>query len=146
MLRWRSLKYVQRDILGVILAIFGAVTIVGAGKSSDVRVSKTLGPGSTRLISFHAQLDHAALIRAISRRPFVVYAGICVMFIVIFGVLSAGHAGRKYVFVDVGLCALFGGSYASLSHGPAILIRSLRRWIHSIGNQSRKHSLEFALD
>lgn len=36
-----SLMPVQRDILGVILAIFGAVTIVGAGKSSDVRVSIT---------------------------------------------------------------------------------------------------------
>lgn len=32
----------QRDLLGVILAIFGAVTIVGAGKSSDVRVGRTL--------------------------------------------------------------------------------------------------------
>ncbi|KAF8525359.1 magnesium transporter NIPA-domain-containing protein [Gautieria morchelliformis] len=79
------------DLLGVILAIFGAVTIVGAGKSSDVR------------------LDPAGLIRAISRRPFVIYATICVALIVCFGILSAGPAGRKWVVVDVGLCALFGG-------------------------------------
>lgn len=34
--------HVQRDLLGVILAVFGAVTIVSAGKSSDVRVGKPL--------------------------------------------------------------------------------------------------------
>lgn len=30
--------HIQRDFVGVVLAIFGAVTIVGAGKSSDIRV------------------------------------------------------------------------------------------------------------
>lgn len=59
------------------------------------------------------QLDHAGLIRAISQTPFVIYASICVVLIMFFGVLSAGRAGRNYVFVDVGLCALFGGLYAS---------------------------------
>lgn len=54
------------------------------------------------------QLDHTGLIRAITRRPFIIYATVCVVLIGVFGVLSAGSAGKRWVFVDVGLCSLFG--------------------------------------
>ncbi|KAF8528975.1 magnesium transporter NIPA-domain-containing protein [Hysterangium stoloniferum] len=79
------------DILGVVLAIFGAVTIIGAGKLSDV------------------QLDPEGLIRAISRKPFVIYAIINTTLMIIFVILSASSASTEWVFIDVGLCALFGG-------------------------------------
>ncbi|KIJ56639.1 hypothetical protein M422DRAFT_22793 [Sphaerobolus stellatus SS14] len=102
-------KLRKRDLLGVVLAIFGAVTIVGAGKSSDVR------------------LDPKGLIKAITRKAFVIYAIVCAVLMGILGLLSAGAAARRWVFVDVGLCALFGG-FTVLSTKAVSTLLSLRLW------------------
>lgn len=75
------------------VAVVGAVTVVLSANTSDT------------------QLDTDALIRAISQRPFVIYSVVYIMGGVILSGLSEGGVGRKYVFVDVGLCAIFGECY-----------------------------------
>jgi len=80
-----------RDLLGVVIAVIGAVTVVLASNASDT------------------QLDPEALLHAISQTAFIVYACVYAVGAVILGTLSEGSIGKNYVFVDVGLCALFGG-------------------------------------
>jgi hypothetical protein len=67
------------------------VTVVLSSKASDVR------------------LDPDSLIRAICQTPFVVFSCIYVGGAIILAILSHTDMGRRWVFVDVGLCALFGG-------------------------------------
>ena len=78
------------DLLGVIIAVFGAVTVVLSCNTSDVR------------------LDPDALLRAISQRSFVFFCCVYGVAAMILAGLSEGRIGRDWVFVDVGVCALFG--------------------------------------
>jgi hypothetical protein len=71
--------------------MLGAITVVLASNTSDVR------------------LDPAGLQRAISQRPFIIFACVYVVAAIVLAGLSEGKLGRKVVFVDVGLCAIFGG-------------------------------------
>ena len=84
------MRSLQRDLLGILIAIIGAVTVVLASNSSDTR------------------LDPDALIRAISQKAFIIYSCIYIAGAVVLAGLSQGSFGRQWVFVDVGLCALFG--------------------------------------
>lgn len=69
----------------------GAITVVLSSNTSNSR----LGPD--------------ALLGAISQRPFLVYSCIYVAGASVLATLSEGEIGKTWVFVDVGLCALFGG-------------------------------------
>ncbi|KAF8826578.1 hypothetical protein HHX47_DHR5000052 [Lentinula edodes] len=80
-----------RDVLGVIIAIIGAVTVVLSSNASNGR------------------LDPEALVHAISQTPFIVYACIYTMGAMILASLSQTSYGQRYALVDIGLCALFGG-------------------------------------
>ncbi|PIL36871.1 transporter [Ganoderma sinense ZZ0214-1] len=84
-------RFRKRDFLGIIIAILGAVTVVLSANPSDTR------------------LDPKGLIAAISTRPFEIYALTYLVGIVLLSGLSEGPAGKRFVYVDVGLCALFGG-------------------------------------
>jgi hypothetical protein len=79
------------DFFGIVVAIIGAVTVVLASNASDTR----LGPDE--------------LLGAISQTAFIVYSSIYVAGVILLATLSEGSIGRTWVFVDVGLCALFGG-------------------------------------
>ncbi|KAF9452063.1 DUF803-domain-containing protein [Macrolepiota fuliginosa MF-IS2] len=79
------------DFLGVCVAIVGAVTVVLSSNPSDTR------------------LDPGQLIEAIKQTPFLIYVGCYTVGTIILATLSRGKLGRTYVFIDVGLCALFGG-------------------------------------
>ncbi|KAF8803680.1 DUF803-domain-containing protein [Phlegmacium glaucopus] len=81
----------KRDLIGVVIAIIGAVTVVLASDASDTR----LGPDE--------------LLEAISQIPFIVYSSIYVAGAILLATLSEGSIGRTWVFVDIGICALFGG-------------------------------------
>jgi hypothetical protein len=87
----------KRDLFGIIIAIIGAVTVVLASNASDVR------------------LDPDALVRAICQTAFIVFSCIYVGGAIILAILSHTGIGRRWVFVDVGLCALFG--WQSFVHG-----------------------------
>ncbi|TRM68259.1 magnesium transporter NIPA-domain-containing protein [Schizophyllum amplum] len=84
-------RFRKRDLLGIAIAVLGAVTVVLSTQSSDTR------------------LDPDALIHAISKTPFAAYTIIYLVLGIILVTLSPGRFGQKYVCVDVGLCALFGG-------------------------------------
>ncbi|KAF8165172.1 magnesium transporter NIPA-domain-containing protein [Crassisporium funariophilum] len=81
----------KRDLIGVAIAAIGAVTVVLASNASDTR------------------LDPDALLRAISQTSFIIYSCVYVVGVIILATLSEGRIGKNWVFVDVGLCALFGG-------------------------------------
>ena len=66
-----------------------------------VTVVLSANPSDTRL-------DPKGLIAAITQRPFEIYALTYVVGIIILSGLSEGPAGKRVVYVDVGLCALFG--------------------------------------
>lgn len=83
----------QRDFFGIAIAILGAVTVVLSTNPSDAR------------------LDHEGLIRAITQRVFIVYSITYIVGAIILSGLSESEFGRRHVFVDVGLCALFGKKY-----------------------------------
>ncbi|KAF8974374.1 magnesium transporter NIPA-domain-containing protein [Flammula alnicola] len=81
----------KRDLIGVAIAILGAVTVVLASNASDTR------------------LDPDGLLRAISQLPFLVYSCVYVAGAIILATLSEGAIGKKWVFIDIGLCSIFGG-------------------------------------
>jgi magnesium transporter len=70
--------------------MIGAITVVLASNTSDTRLSPE------------------ALFNAISQHAFLIFSAIYVMSASTLMSLSEGSAGRKWVLVDVGLCALFG--------------------------------------
>ncbi|KAK7049641.1 hypothetical protein VNI00_005672 [Paramarasmius palmivorus] len=84
-------RFRKRDILGILIAIVGAVTVVLSSNASDGR------------------LDPDGLVHAISQIPFIVYSCVYAVAATILTVLSQGPLGRQWVLIDVGLCALFGG-------------------------------------
>jgi len=85
------LNSIQRDFFGICIAIVGAVTVVLSSNASDAR------------------LDSRQLLEAIKQTPFLIYVGTYTVGAVFLAGLSHGRMGRVYVFIDVGLCALFGG-------------------------------------
>ncbi|KAM6495715.1 Magnesium transporter NIPA domain containing protein [Amanita muscaria] len=86
-------QFKKRDLFGILLAITGAITVVLSSNSSNTR------------------MDPRALLKAITQLPFVIYSTIYVAGMLLLATLSHGNSkiGQRWVFVDVGLCALFGG-------------------------------------
>ncbi|KAJ3988123.1 magnesium transporter NIPA-domain-containing protein [Lentinula detonsa] len=84
-------RFRKRDIFGITIAIIGAVTVVLSSNASNGR------------------LNPAALVRAISQTPFIVYTCIYAVGAMILASLSQSSYGQRYALVDIGLCALFGG-------------------------------------
>jgi drug/metabolite transporter (DMT)-like permease len=92
-------RFRTQDLLGMGLSILGAVTVVYASESSSAR------------------LDPDALIHALTRVPFIIWAAVNIAAIVFLSGISSQRAkledsgwmrGDRWVLVDVGLCALFG--------------------------------------
>ena len=79
----------HRDLLGVILSIGGAVTIVASAEKSQPK----LGPGD--------------LLNAVKKTEFLVWlASTCVIGVALAAL--SGRYGQKYVLVDLGLAAVLG--------------------------------------
>jgi hypothetical protein len=57
------------------------------------------------------RLDRDGLIEAVTQKPFIIYSIVYIVGAFILTGLSASQRGRDWVFVDVGLCALFGALY-----------------------------------
>ncbi|KLO18072.1 DUF803-domain-containing protein [Schizopora paradoxa] len=84
-------KFRKRDLIGVALAILGAVTVVLSANPSDTR------------------LTPAGLIQAIKQPVFIAFTSVYILGAITFVGLSFQKFGYEHVFVDVGACALFGG-------------------------------------
>ena len=67
------------------------------------------------------RLDRDALIDAVTQRPFIVYSIVYIAGVFILTGLSASKYGRDWVFVDVGLCALFGAGTYFVIFGASFL-------------------------
>lgn len=85
------------------------MTVVLASKSSDVQVStrRWVVPYPAHPVPYF-QLDPDALLKAIQRTAFVIYTSVVVALAIILSFLSERSIGQEYVYIDVGLCALFG--------------------------------------
>lgn len=92
------------DIGGILLAIIGAVTVVFSSKQNDVR------------------LDPAQLLQAIKRLEFAIYTTISVCSGGLLAFLSTTSLGDRWVLIDVGTCAIFGGFTVLSTKGISSLI------------------------
>lgn len=79
------------DVLGISIAVLGAITVVLSATTDSPR------------------LDPSGLLKALQRPSFIVYTIIYILSALLLAFLSERDIGRRVVFVDVGLCALFGG-------------------------------------
>jgi Fe2+ transport system protein B len=77
-------------MFGVVLAMIGAITVVLSSNTSDTRLSPE------------------ELFKAVSQHAFLIFSAIYVICVSVLTGLSEGSVGRRWVLVDVGLCALFG--------------------------------------
>lgn len=97
-------QFRKRDFLGIILAVVGSITVVLSSKPTDVR------------------LDKDGLIHALLQPLFIGYTIFNFLAILFLMVLSQGNAGREWIFVDVGICALFGGYTVLATKGLSTLL------------------------
>jgi drug/metabolite transporter (DMT)-like permease len=97
-------RFRKLDLFGILIATFGAVTVVLSSNTSDVR------------------LDPAGLLRAISQRAFIIFSCIYIVAAIALASLSEGKTGKRVVFVDVGLCAIFGGFTVLSTKGISTLL------------------------
>lgn len=96
-------KFRKRDLLGIAIAVGGAVTVVLSAKGSNPK----LGPNE--------------IWGLIKRWEFLTYLGITVGLIIAFMFLSNKY-GDKTIIVDIGLVGLFGGYTALSTKGVSSLL------------------------
>ncbi|WVF68333.1 hypothetical protein IAT40_003098 [Kwoniella sp. CBS 6097] len=89
-------RFHKKELLGMALAILGAVTVVWSSNGSNPR------------------LNPSQLISAVKRLPFVIYTILNILLLIPLIFLSNTHWGHTYLFVDLGITCLFGG-YTVLS-------------------------------
>ncbi|EFR00639.1 non-imprinted in Prader-Willi/Angelman syndrome region protein 1 [Nannizzia gypsea CBS 118893] len=96
-------RFRQRDLLGVVIAVAGAVIVVLSAKTSENKI----GPDE--------------IWGMITRWEFETYLGITVILII--GLMSISRKyGRKTILIDVGLVGLFGGYTALSTKGVSSLL------------------------
>lgn len=93
----------RKDLLGVLVAIAGAVVVVLSAKTSETK----MGP------------HH--IWQAITRWEFELYLGITAALIIIL-IWASGKYGHKSILIDLGLVGLFGGYTALSTKGVASLL------------------------
>ncbi|TFK29281.1 DUF803-domain-containing protein [Coprinopsis marcescibilis] len=103
-------RFRTRDLLGVSIAIVGAVTVVFASNASDTR------------------LDVDNLLLAIRQIPFLIFSIIYIVGVIVLAALSQSNWGRRWAVIDVGLCALFGG-FTVLSTKALSTLLTIE-WLH----------------
>ncbi|RSH78392.1 uncharacterized protein EHS24_002117 [Apiotrichum porosum] len=85
-------SFTMRNVMGMLLAILGAVTVVWSSRDSNKRMSPD------------------ELWAAITAPLFIIYTAVNIAVIVPLTLLSSRDSwGGKYIGIDVGVCALFGG-------------------------------------
>jgi drug/metabolite transporter (DMT)-like permease len=117
-------RFRKQDLLGIALSILGAMTVVYASQSSSAR------------------LDPDALVYAITRIPFLIWAAINVAAIIALAGLSSQRTklensgwmqGDRWALVDVGLCALF-GKLSAIHAWCEVKLTEYGRWVYGPGH------------
>ena len=116
------------------------------GCHSRIRFKRYQSPGAPSLLAPHlrfvsrndrttltAQLDPEHLIAAILQPTFIAYTAINLFFLTVLILLSRSHTfGNRYIWIDVGVCTLFGGytvlSTKALSSLLSVMFLSAFEW------------------
>lgn len=98
------LIYRQRDLVGIFLCILGALSVVSSAKPTDTRLSME------------------GLINALKQPLFIAYSILSLVGSILLAIISEGNKGREWVWVDVGLCAIFGGYTVLATKGLSTLL------------------------
>jgi len=109
-------RFRKRDLLGIVIAIIGAVTVVLSANTSDTRLSPR------------------QIIAAVSTTIFITFSAVYVVCALLLVNLSGKPVGYRYVIIDVGLCALFGGFTVLATKGVSTLLTTrgllmFKEWI-----------------
>lgn len=94
----------QRDLIGIFLCILGALSVVSSAKPTDTRLSME------------------GLITALKQPIFITYSILSLIGSILLAIISEGNKGREWVWVDVGLCAIFGGYTVLATKGLSTLL------------------------
>ncbi|GAC98740.1 hypothetical protein PHSY_006334 [Pseudozyma hubeiensis SY62] len=97
-------RFRASDVGGIFLAIIGAVTVVFSSKQNDPR------------------LNPSQLLTAIKRLEFLIYTAISSSSGCLLAFLSTTSLGDRWVLIDVGTCAIFGGFTVLSTKGISSLI------------------------
>nr|ODO04224.1 hypothetical protein L204_00580 [Cryptococcus depauperatus CBS 7855] len=81
----------RRELIGMALAIVGAVTVVWSFSTTNPR------------------LDPDQLLSALSRTPFLIYTLLNILVLLPLLYLSSASFGNAHLLVDLGICTIFGG-------------------------------------
>ncbi|KIR38978.1 hypothetical protein I307_01691 [Cryptococcus deuterogattii 99/473] len=84
-------RFRTRDMVGMALAIIGAVTVVQSSSDTSPR------------------LNPDQLLTALTRLPFLLYTLFSILLLPPLVLLSNSSFGQAHLTIDVGICALFGG-------------------------------------
>ncbi|EKD02358.1 hypothetical protein A1Q2_03337 [Trichosporon asahii var. asahii CBS 8904] len=85
-------SFTRRNVLGMTLAIVGAVTVVWSATDSKPR-----------------QMSPDELLQAVLAPAFLIYTGLNILLLVPLTILSGTQYGARWIGIDVGTCALYGG-------------------------------------
>ncbi|WVQ84801.1 hypothetical protein IAT38_006958 [Cryptococcus sp. DSM 104549] len=84
-------KFYKKELVGMALAIVGAVTVVWSSSNTNPRLSPS------------------ELLSALSQPSFLVYTLLNILLLLPLLLLSRSFYGARYIAIDIGICALFGG-------------------------------------
>ncbi|KAF9982190.1 hypothetical protein BGZ65_003140 [Modicella reniformis] len=93
----------KRDLLGIVIAIFGTIVVVINSKENDVK------------------LTPEAVVTALLQTQFIVYFLICCVAVAILASFSDA-IGSKYIFIDLMIVGIFGGYTVLATKGLSSLI------------------------
>ncbi|CCG84103.1 protein of unknown function [Taphrina deformans PYCC 5710] len=99
-------KFRRIDLVGVAIAIAGGVTVVLSAQAEQ------------------PQLDPQEILEAVSQRPFLAYLAVALTLIIGLLYLSPKY-GDRYILLDLGLVALFGGFTALSTKGVSSMLSTL---------------------
>lgn len=99
-------RFRKLDLLGVIIAIAGGITVVISAQAEQPKLSPQ------------------EIVQAISQLTFKIYFGVAICTIVVLAYLSPTY-GHKFILIDLGLVALFGGFTALSTKGVSSLLSLL---------------------
>ncbi|KAF9965442.1 hypothetical protein BGZ70_004842 [Mortierella alpina] len=93
----------SRDLLGITIAIIGTVVVVINSKENEVK------------------LTPEAVIAALLQTQFIVYFVVCCVLVAVLASLS-DSIGSEYIFIDLGIVAIFGGYTVLATKGVSSLL------------------------
>ncbi|KAI1307673.1 hypothetical protein EDD11_004454 [Mortierella claussenii] len=93
----------RRDLVGIVIAIIGTVVVVINSKENEIK------------------LTPEAVVAALLQTQFIVYFIVCCVLVAVLASLS-DTIGSEYIFIDLGIVAIFGGYTVLATKGVSSLV------------------------